>query len=161
MVNNQNRDQNTLLMPKEIMQSVNTGIIGDPITTNYKRKTEISHMSVDLAVWVYDLLQQLCISECRGLQQVQYMGGLWSRADISFFPSFGRQLVEAGAAQSQLQGIHPTPTWRADFFFFFKGKKGWSVWLHIYSFIKHARSCTFRCLTIRLRCSSEDQVVTG
>lgn len=50
MVNNQNRDQNTLLMPKEIMQSVNTGIIGDPITTNYKRKTEISHMSVDLAV---------------------------------------------------------------------------------------------------------------
>lgn len=118
MVNNQNQDQNTLLMPKEIMQSVNTGIIGDPITTNYKRKTEISHMSVDLAVWVYDLLQQLCISECRGLQQVQYMGGLWSRADISFFPSFGRQLVEAGAAQSQLQGIHPTPTWRADFFFF-------------------------------------------
>lgn len=50
MVNNQNQDQNTLLMPKEIMQSVNTGIIGDPITTNYKRKTEISHMSVNLAV---------------------------------------------------------------------------------------------------------------
>lgn len=45
------------------------------------------------------------------------MGGLRSRADISFFPSFGRQLVEAGAAQSQLQGVHPTPTWKADFFF--------------------------------------------
>lgn len=56
----------------------------------------------------YYLLLQLCFGERRGLQQVEYLWGLWD-ADVSLFPTFGCQLVETGAAQSQLQGIHPAP----------------------------------------------------
>ncbi len=58
-----------------------------------------------------DSLQQVLVGESRALQQLQYVWRLGRAAQISIPDTLRRHLRQAGAADSQLQSVHPTASW--------------------------------------------------